>query len=73
MSKEWFEHFFVRMDLFFEKPEQTEAVLLATELKMEDPENFIYTINGVDAYGISKKKSILFRFPFNYRYKTTLC
>lgn len=45
------------MDLFFEKPEQTEAVLLATELKMEDPENFIYTINGVDAYGISDKNS----------------
>lgn len=44
------------MDLLFEKPEQTEAVLLATELKMEDSENFIYTINGVDAYGISDKK-----------------
>lgn len=51
------------MDLFFEKPEQTEAVLLATELKMEDPENFIYTINGVDAYGISDKNSNFVQIP----------
>lgn len=49
----------MRMDLFFEKPEQTEAVLLATELKMEDPENFIYTINGVDAYGTSSAVRVL--------------
>jgi hypothetical protein len=39
------------MDLLFEKPEVTVSSLLATQIGVTDHENFIHTINGVDAYG----------------------
>lgn len=43
--------YFCRMDLLFEKPEVTGGSLLATQIGVADHENFIHTINGVDAYG----------------------
>nr|XP_022340995.1 uncharacterized protein LOC111135328 isoform X2 [Crassostrea virginica] len=54
----------MRMDLFFEKPEQTTELLLATELKVCDPENFIYTVTGVDAYGTSSALQVLDTLAF---------
>ncbi|XP_061197779.1 uncharacterized protein LOC133205901 isoform X2 [Saccostrea echinata] len=49
----------MKMDLFFEKPEQIENLLLATQMEISDPENYIYSVNGVDAYGTTSALRVL--------------
>lgn len=39
------------MDLFFEKSEVVTEKMFNLEVKVEDPENHIYHIPGIDAHG----------------------
>lgn len=40
-----------RMDLFFEKSAVITERMFNLEVKLEDPENYVYHIPGIDAHG----------------------
>jgi hypothetical protein len=52
-SQDFYSYF--RMDLCFEKDSVIVDNMLSTNIKLDDRENFIYNIPGVDAYGRWKK------------------
>lgn len=51
-----------RMDLFFEKSAVITERMFNLEVKLEDPENYVYHVPGIDAHGntcTSKNKRLL--------------
>jgi len=46
-----------RMDLFFEKSSVVTEKMFNLEVKLEDPENFVYHVPGIDAHGRLSLKS----------------